>query len=433
MPLNLKKRIPDGSRPKLVFGKKKEASQEPLELEITYRDVRELKPDPRNTRTHPASQIKIIKEGMLAVGWTAPLILKKSTIVAGHGRTQSFQELVKEGKAHLVRGVKRKGDSWMVPCVQRDDMTEGQRRAYVIADNRTAELAGWDMDLLKDEMNKLMAVEHIDLTSTGFDIDFLDKYTVKDAPLQEDPEGGIIALKSLNEVHFPKEGLYDFPPLMKDKDKLIDLSKVKHIATWAGPGSEKEERDAKYWFYNYNSDSRVGLPLKKTILGFYVDDARFNCWYDDPPKYVRHWLENGIVGAVTPNYSTYEEWPKAERIFNIYRSRFVGRYMQEAGMKIIPDVEGVPDDLEFVCAGLKGFKTISIQAHQNYKTKELFSIQEKILSYIMAQLKPENILLYAPANRLRLFPVLTKANIIHVEPRTRVRQRRIKEEVADRG
>lgn len=373
------------------------------DLVIGYRNVEDLKVDPRNTRTHSKDQLKVLVASLQQFGWTNPILIHKNQIVAGHGRLMAAIEL----------GYKR------VPTISLDDMTDTQRRAYVIADNRTAELAGWDTALLKSELSELVMIDKFDLAPIGFDLTAID-YKVKDAKEVTQEFTGIYEMSET--ADFPFEGKYDFTQLKTDM--ILDLSKIKRIATWAGNGSE--ERDADCWWYNFNSDSQVGLDWSRVLLGFYVDDVRFECWWDDTPKYCKQMKDRGIIGATSPNYSTYFDWSKSVRIYNIYRSRWVGRYMQEAGIKIVPDLSCGPDDIEEMCAGLKGIRNIAIQAHQTYDAKTV-KMKEKVIDYIMDQVEPETILLYAPGDRLKLFPRLNEARILLVEPRSQVRQRRMKE------
>jgi hypothetical protein len=389
-------------------------------LKIVYRDARELKPDPRNTRTHSPEQIAMVKDSLLEFGWTNPAILhKKDLIVAGHGRQMAFLALKKDGEDVLFT------QGYKIPCIYRDDMTEAQRRAYVIADNRLAELAGWDMDLLKDELNLLLADKtKVKIEATGFNMDFLGFENPSAEPSKSNYTDAVIDLHP--NVEFEWEGAYDFPVVRKDK--ILDLSKVKLLATWAGRGSET--RGARHWFYNFNSDSQVDLDWKKTILGFYVDDHRFECWYNEPDKYSKWAVNAGILGAIGPNFSTYFLDSKTVRLFAIYRSRWVTRYMQEAGINVIPDFSAGPEDVSEAMAGLRGIKTIAIQAHQAYDTEDKRKKKTEVINAMMKHLKPDNLLLYAPADRLRMFPKLKDAkNIILVEPRARVRQRREKKKL----
>lgn len=116
--------------------------------------VQKLIPYVRNSRTHSDAQIAKIAASIKEFGFLNPIIIDgENGIVAGHGRLLAAQKL----------GLKE------LPCIEASHLTEAQRRAYVIADNRLALDAGWDNDLLKIELQDLDS-EGFDLTLTGFEI-----------------------------------------------------------------------------------------------------------------------------------------------------------------------------------------------------------------------------------------------------------------------
>lgn len=399
-----------------------------LRLVVEYHDARKLKPDPRNTRTHSDEQIESLKRSLIEYGWTNPAILHHRKVTAGHGRQRAFLGLMNgEVPKDMRRQWKENGekvlgtDGYNIPCIHRDDMTESQRRSYVIADNRLAELAGWDADLLKDELNQLLALDKVDISVTGFDMSFLDIAAAGESgAAKQNAE----VMQASDDVDFPEDGgMYGFTELRKDR--ILDLSRVKAIATWAGRGSET--RGAKHWFYNHNSDSQVDLDWTKVLLGFYVDDVRFEAWWSETEKYAEWAKKAKLWGMVGPNYSTYLEWPLALRTYNIYRSRWVTRYMQEAGINVIPDFTAQAEEAEDAARGLKGLGVVSVQAHQSYDYKKYRDAKAEVLKVLVKVAKPETLILYAPADRLRMFPILQRVpNVIVVEPRAKVRQRQVK-------
>lgn len=125
------------------------------ELKIEYRDINSLIPYARNSRTHSEEQVVQIAASMREFGWTNPVLIdEEGGIIAGHGRVLAGRKL----------GIDR------VPCIMLAGLTEAQRRAYVIADNRIALNAGWDMDMLKVEFADLEAMD-FNLALTGFNLD----------------------------------------------------------------------------------------------------------------------------------------------------------------------------------------------------------------------------------------------------------------------
>lgn len=125
----------------------------PSNLQITYRPIESLIPYARNSRTHSDAQVAQIAASIKEFGWTNPVLIDaEGGIIAGHGRIMAGRKL----------GIKE------APCIVLDGLTEAQRRAYVIADNKLALNAGWDVDLLKIELGDLKSLD-FDLSLTGFD------------------------------------------------------------------------------------------------------------------------------------------------------------------------------------------------------------------------------------------------------------------------
>jgi DNA modification methylase len=129
-------------------------------LAVTYQRVERLAAHSHNARTHSKHQIRQIAASIKAFGFTTPVLIDcKNTIVAGHGRVEAAKLLGMEE----------------VPTIRLDNLTEDQIRAYVIADNRLAEKAGWDKSILAIELQHLLTIESdLDATITGFDIPEID-------------------------------------------------------------------------------------------------------------------------------------------------------------------------------------------------------------------------------------------------------------------
>ena len=121
-------------------------------LEVTYRKVADLIPYARNARTHSPEQVARIAGSIKEFGWTAPILVDGDNgIIAGHGRLAAAQKL----------------KMTEVPCIELSGLSDTQRRAYILADNKLALDAGWDEELLKVELDELK-VEGVDLDGIGF-------------------------------------------------------------------------------------------------------------------------------------------------------------------------------------------------------------------------------------------------------------------------
>jgi len=128
-------------------------------INIEYVDAKAITPYARNSRTHSDEQIAQVAASIKEFGWTNPILIdENNVIIAGHGRLMAAQRLGFE----------------LVPTIKLENLTEAQKRAYVIADNKLALNAGWDADMLAVEIEELLD-QGFDLDLTGFDGDEIDK------------------------------------------------------------------------------------------------------------------------------------------------------------------------------------------------------------------------------------------------------------------
>lgn len=132
--------------------------------------IGKLVPYVNNARTHSPEQINKLRSSLREFGFINPVIIDRDFgVIAGHGRILAAKE----------EGIKE------VPCVFADHLTEAQKKAYIIADNRMAMDAGWDEELLRVEIEALQA-QAFDLSLTGFDEKELSDLFKDDADVQED-------------------------------------------------------------------------------------------------------------------------------------------------------------------------------------------------------------------------------------------------------
>lgn len=137
-------------------------------------DVRKLIPYANNAKIHGKKQLEKLKKSIEEFGFLTPCLIDKDfNIIAGHGRVMAAKELK----------IKK------VPCVYVEGLSEEQRRAYILADNRLGELSEWDMDLVAQELNAL--------SDSGFNID-LTGFSIDDAILDGEAVSDIVE-KSMDE------------------------------------------------------------------------------------------------------------------------------------------------------------------------------------------------------------------------------------------
>lgn len=133
---------------------------------VEHWDITKLVPYARNSRTHSDAQVAQIAASIREFGFTNPVLIDaQGGIIAGHGRVLAARKLKLE----------------QVPCIMLDHLTDTQRRAYVIADNKLALNSGWDSELLAVELDELK-LEGFDLELTGFTLDEIDALTPEQIP-----------------------------------------------------------------------------------------------------------------------------------------------------------------------------------------------------------------------------------------------------------
>ena len=141
-------------------------------LAIQYVSPDRLRPYPGNARTHSRKQIKLIAASIKRFGFTNPILVTDDfEVVAGHGRLQAAKSL----------GMN------LVPVVALSSLSEADKKALIIADNRIAELAGWDRDILAIEYQGLHDLQFDDIEVTGFSLGEID--TILDDASEKKPVG----------------------------------------------------------------------------------------------------------------------------------------------------------------------------------------------------------------------------------------------------
>ena len=118
--------------------------------EITYIPIKYLIPYENNARTHSVEQIDKLKNSLKEFGFINPVIIDENNmILVGHGRVMAAKEL----------------NIFEAPCIRINYLSEDKKRAYILADNKLSDMAGWDLDLLTLELESI----ELDMSLFGFD------------------------------------------------------------------------------------------------------------------------------------------------------------------------------------------------------------------------------------------------------------------------
>ncbi len=198
-----------------------------------------LRPYERNAKIHGSEQIEKIAKSIQEFGFVNPVLIDREyNVIAGHGRIMAAEKLGMD----------------TVPCLYVEGLTEEQRRAYILADNRLAELAEWDFALASEEL-KALSEGGFDFTLTGFDeiglADFDDeektlqeaqRYTGKTKIPQYEPTGEDVPIEEcydlektnslIKEVHEAlgmgkiTEGVYEFLRAAAYRHAIFDYRRI---------------------------------------------------------------------------------------------------------------------------------------------------------------------------------------------------------------
>lgn len=283
--------------------------------------VNKLIPYINNAKKHSEKQIKLLASSISEFGFLNPIMIDKDfNVIAGHGRLLACQRL----------GIEE------VPCIFIEGLTEAQRKAYILADNRIAEFGSWDKELVGSEIEALADMD-IDFDIDSFEFDLPDI----DAGYYGDERERTNDAYNLGIAHNTDmtNDFWQMPVIKNDgfvPNRLIG--------------------------FNYAKSSKD----KDCGIHFFVDDYQFERIWNYPEKYVD--ILSGYECILSPDFSLYMDMPMPMKIWNIYRSRQIGAYYQRCGIKVIPTVSWA--EAETFQFAFKGIEKGSIVATSTIGVKE---------------------------------------------------------------
>lgn len=315
-------------------------------MEIIYKKPSEIIPYEKNPRKNDEAAEKVA-ESIKEFGFKVPIVIDRNgVIVAGHTRHKAAKLLkLKE-----------------VPCIIADDLTDEQVKAFRLADNRVAEQAEWDFELLSDELDEIL---EIDMSVFGFETDIPE----------EDPQEDYYGAE--RERTFDAYNLHDV-----DEDRLTKK--------WQMPIIKKcsyVPKDIISFNYAKSSDD-YGKGIH-----FYIDDYQFERIWNDPHTYME--ILKKFDCCLTPDFSLYTDMPLPMQIWNVYRSKLIGQIMQDYGIKVIPTLQWCrPDSYEFCFDGIEKGGTVSVSTIGVKRDKDAMKIWFDGMDAAIDALRPETVVVY---------------------------------------
>lgn len=324
-------------------------------MEIITIPITQLRAYGRNPRKNKAA-VKYVAESISQFGFKVPIVIDtNNVIVCGHTRFAAAKQL----------GIHD------VPCIVADDLTDEQIQAFRLADNKVAEKAEWDNELLFAELSSIV---DIDMKDFGFDFNF--DLGVEDEEESEPEEEAAPPMQhnvfeNQDTMQFPCVGFYGMPEIQPTK---TIGEKMLRFMDW------KEVEDPE----NY-------------IAHFYYDDYKFISAWREPEKYIERLKR--FKAVVSPDFSLYTDFPRALQILSCYRRQWCGAFWQYHGIDVIPDVVwGDKDSFSYCFDGIPQYSTVAVSTvgvkrdnEWNNKEGDMFRAGYEEM---MKRLKPTTVLFY---------------------------------------
>lgn len=146
------------------------------------------------------------------------------------------------------------------------------------------------------------------------------------------------------------------------------------------------------------------IPFSRTIrrsasngwVHFYEDDAKFERLWDRPRVYLP--ILKRYAGVLSPDFSLYRDMPLVMQAYNTYRGRALGHWLQENGVRVIPNIRfGDERTYDFCCAGVRPGGTIAVGSHGCIKGREDRKYFKQGLAFVMDTLRPQRLIVYGYA------------------------------------
>lgn len=318
-------------------------------IDYPFIDINELKPYENNARLHPQEQINKIVNSIKEFGFITPVIIdENNTILVGHGRTQAAKA------AGLTK----------VPYRRITNLTDEQKRAYILADNKLSDIAEWDEELLQMELESIS----LDMTAFGFD-DFtidIDEDTEAEVVEDEIPEMPEEARTQLGDLY--KLGKHRL--LCGDStdalnvDILMNGKKADLVFTDPPYGMKKESDGVLNDNLNYNKLLEFNKEWIKLSFEKLKENGSFYCWGTDEP--LMDIYANILKPMAQDNKITFRNlitWDKGHG---------QGQLSEDFRMYPIADEKCL-----FVMAGVQGFNTNADNYFEGWEPIRLYLLAER--------------------------------------------------------
>lgn len=308
--------------------------------------IKDMIPYERNAWDNTAS-VQSIAESIKEFGFRGQIKLWKHdnpVIVSGHHRI----------KACKLLGWEEIPDEHICWC---EDMSEADVKAFRLADNKTGQGGKWNKGLIKSEVKTL---EGMGVDMSKFKFDFKSKHLPYGAEiLKSDKEWNLLLCN-----RYDCKGKWEMPPL-----EPVDACPKDLIS------------------FNFCKSAKDFSPG----VHFCIDDYQFERVWRNPKRYID--LLRKFDCVVCPDFSIYIDMPLPMKLWNLYKSRALGFWWQQQGLKVIPNVTWSDESsFEYCFDGIPKGGTIFISTVGVTRDKDAYDLVLKGMERVMSDIKPSRIL-----------------------------------------
>lgn len=297
-----------------------------------------------NAKRHPKKQIEQIKKSILDFGFNDPIAIDENNmIIEGHGRYEALKQL----------GYKE------IECIRLNNLSEEQKKAYILVHNKLNMSTGFDDEILANELDSIL---DFNMEDFGFNIDLSIDNLFKENERHRTNDNYNLDIIDESKT----EGFYQMPIIKNNNYIPKDIIGFNYAKT--------------------SKEKNVGIH-------FYLDDYQFERLWNKPEDYVDILKQYECI--LSPDFSLYMDMPMPMKIWNIYRSRLIGQYYQNQGIKVIPTLSWAEEEtFEFCFEGIPKGSIVSISTIGVKKNKEALKIWKAGVDELIRRIEPSTILIY---------------------------------------
>lgn len=313
-------------------------------MNISKIKIEELRPYENNAKRHPKKQIEQIKKSIQDFGFNDPIAIDENNmIIEGHGRYEALKQL----------GYKD------IDCIRLTNLSEEQKKAYILVHNKLNMETGFDDDTLANELDSIL---DFDMSEYGFNVDLSIDNLFKENERHRTNDTYNLDIIDNKRT----DGFYQMPIIKNDNYIPKDIIGFNYAKT--------------------SKEKNVGIH-------FYLDDYQFERLWNNPKDYIDILQQYDCI--FTPDFSLYMDMPIAMKIWNVYRSRLIGQYYQDRGIKVIPTISWAEKEtFEFCFDGIPKESIVSISTIGVKKNKKALKIWKEGVDELINRIKPSTILIY---------------------------------------